>query len=353
MTDCLTLSKVKNEKLLEEYQILLGDNQTKSVSAYKDQHGKIYLRALPFLRLYDVSRKEIKSHEDVYAIHNNKICVNGKGLALIFKLAESKNIDTKNNIKVLDIIESIEKEKVIEKTNKKTADECEDESYINALLTDIEQLKASVVDNMKRADELDAANIVLNNNSEHVVTQYNILFTKHNALIDEHKVLISACEKICKWANTLTLTAIKKKQIDIIKKTIGGFKKSGEYVKGMSREAKTKLTHRFNETQYYIMQSADPFPSRNGLPIMYEWVIVSTLPVDGPIIHDDNEYKNYKDFSSEYRLGGISNIIYPYVWYQDIALNEKEYKMLYALIEMHKITSDIIMDKILNLFIGI
>jgi hypothetical protein len=73
---------------------------------------------------------------------------------------------------------------------------------------------------------------------------------------------------------------------------------------------------------YYLMQSVESVYAKNGSQL-YTWQIADKLPNNDDILFvEEHKYNSFKEFSEDYRLGGIDSGGHKYIWSSDLVVNQ-------------------------------
>jgi hypothetical protein len=73
---------------------------------------------------------------------------------------------------------------------------------------------------------------------------------------------------------------------------------------------------------YYLMQSVESVNTTNGAQL-YTWQIGDRLPGNNDILFvEEHKYNSFKEFSEDYRLGGIDSGGHTYIWASDLIVNQ-------------------------------
>lgn len=102
--------------------------------------------------------------------------------------------------------------------------------------------------------------------------------------------------------------------------------------KGKTRRSKPVTVSK--KTLYYVMQGTFSYGRPRGHRI-YSWKIVDKLPNNDDILTvNEHKYNSFKEFSEDYRLGGVKQIEYDYIWYSDLYIPEANCEILKKLTSM-------------------
>ena len=94
--------------------------------------------------------------------------------------------------------------------------------------------------------------------------------------------------------------------------------------KGRARRPKSKAPESKKEIKklFYVMQSTQSFPGADGTPI-HSWKIIERLPANDDILTvSGHQYNSFKEFSEDYRLGGLQQDEHDYIWYSDLIITD-------------------------------
>jgi hypothetical protein len=101
---------------------------------------------------------------------------------------------------------------------------------------------------------------------------------------------------------------------------------------------------------YYLMQSVEYVDTINGLQL-YTWQIVDKLPANNnSLVVEAHKYNNFKEFSQDYRLGGIESGGYTYIWSSDLNINQVLKTVLKKILDLMQYLDNESCTRIIEIF---
>jgi len=104
---------------------------------------------------------------------------------------------------------------------------------------------------------------------------------------------------------------------------------------------------------YYLMRSVDfIIDDRSEDPYTYVWSLSDDSSIENAVTINNVDYDNYKEYSKMVRLGDIpKSISHTEIWFNDIELNDRQYRLLNYLIKQLNNISETMLSKIIEIIL--
>jgi hypothetical protein len=325
-------------KPLETFMSSIGITESVDLYMYMD---RVYVGINPILSVLSVDAKTFKKKAESplhYITIKNNMYVNKYGLIKI--LADSREVvafkfidyifeiiyklETNGSVSIEDLSSRDELIKTLKELNLYKSTELHNISLINSIEDELKQYKSDLE--------------ITECENRRLLEENHTLEDQLITLQDKYTIVQDSAKKLALYAKFTKPTSKKQEILDKLSNTdeeiaselstyvdtsddehIDDLKAAAISAKKQITAKVPKSTLIVDKVKYYILQSTTVY--FNDDRRVYKWKITNTLP------ESPNTNTNFKDYSKDYRLGGIKTVI-DYIWFNDIIQSVQIFKMI-------------------------